>query len=223
MSGASQWSCILWDMDGTIVDASEGILQRLQVTFDHLGKPAPTHDDLIKWIGPPMQESFQHNANLTPEEALRTVEFYRSLHDYDDLGAGVRIYPGVAELINEVAAAGVAQAIASSKPEAQVVPLAEHFGISPDFVAMVGGSDDGVTRVSKADVVREALRRLAEAGVDTSRPVLIGDRRHDIEGGAECGVPVIHVTWGFSYPGEGDGAIATATTTAELRDLILTA
>lgn len=223
MSGASQWSCILWDMDGTIIDASEGILQRLQVTFDRLGKPAPTRDDLIDWIGPPMLESFQRNAELTADEAHSAVEFYRSLHDLNDMGAGTRVYDGVVDLLGEVAAAGVPQAIASSKPESQVVPLAHVFDISEDFVALVGATDDGVRRATKADVVREALKRLEAAGADTSRPVLIGDRRHDVEGGAACGVPVIHVTWGFSHPHEGDGSIATARTAAELRDLLLTA
>ncbi len=223
MTEKSQWSCILWDMDGTIVDASEGILERLEVTFAHLGKPAPTRDDLIDWIGPPMRESFERNANLTLDEAHEAVAHYRSLHDYNNMGAGARVYDGVTELIGEVAAAGVPQAIASSKPENQVVPLANHFAISDDFVTMVGASSDGVTRGTKADVVREALKRLADAGVDTSRPVLIGDRHHDIEGGAECGVPVIHVTWGFSHPNEGEGSIATATTATELRALLLTA
>ena len=210
-------------MDGTIVDASEGILQRLQVTFERLGKTAPTRSDLIDWIGPPMLESFQRNADLTVAEAHEAVEFYRSLHDYTDMGAGARVYDGVADLLSEVATAGVPQAIASSKPESQVVPLADHFNLSDDFVAMVGATDDGVKRSTKADVVREALVRLSAAGVDTSRPVLIGDRHHDVEGGAACGVPVIHVTWGFSHPDEGDGSIATATTAAELRSLLLTA
>lgn len=222
MTGASQWSCILWDMDGTIIDASEGILQRLKVTFDQLGKPAPTRDDLIDWIGPPMLESFQNNADLTPEEARTAVDFYRSLHNLNDMSAGTRVYDGVVDLLGEVTAAGVPQAIASSKPESQVVPLAHAFDISGDFVAMVGATDDGLQRATKADVVREALKRLEDAGADISRPVLIGDRHHDVEGGAATGVPVIHVTWGFSHPHEGDGSIATATTATELRELLLT-
>jgi phosphoglycolate phosphatase len=69
--------------------------------------------------------------------------------------------------------------------------------------------------------VAEALRRLAAAGVDTSRPVLIGDRHHDVEGGAANDVPVIFVRWGFSWPHEAGGAQAAVGTVDELRDLLM--
>ena len=52
----SPFSCVLWDIDGTVVDASEGILRRLTITLEHFGHPAPTREELIHWIGPPMHE-----------------------------------------------------------------------------------------------------------------------------------------------------------------------
>lgn len=208
-------------MDGTIVDASEGILKRLHVAHDYLGLAKPTHADLIDWIGPPMHESFQRNHGLDPDAATEAVTYYRSLHHADETGSGARLFDGIADLLADVSAAGIPQAIASSKPEDQVHPLADHFRITDEFVTMVGAGSDEVTRASKADVVKEALRRLADAGVDTSKPVLIGDRHHDVEGGAANGVPVIHVTWGFSRPEEAQGAIAVANTMEELHDLLL--
>ena len=42
----SPWTCILWDVDGTIVDASDGILRRLAITLDHFGKRPPTRPEL---------------------------------------------------------------------------------------------------------------------------------------------------------------------------------
>src|SRR6185312_10308451 len=50
---SSPYSCVLWDVDGTIVDASVGILRRLNVALTHFGRPAPTREELIHWIGPP--------------------------------------------------------------------------------------------------------------------------------------------------------------------------
>ena len=67
----------------------------------------------------------------------------------------------------------------------------------------------------------EARRRLRDRGVETSRVVLIGDRHHDVEGGVAAGVPVIFVRWGFSRPGEEDGAIATVDDVEQLRALLL--
>lgn len=212
---------MLWDVDGTIVDASDGILRRLTITLDHFGKRPPTRAELVHWIGPPMYESFQANVGMTPEQATEAVAFYRVLGKADGYTTGAKLFDGVAELIRDVAAAGIPQATASSKPEIQVVALMDHFDISTSLTAIAGATPDEKTLSAKSDIVAEALRRLRAAGVDTSRPVLIGDRHHDVEGGAEQGVPVIFVRWGFSWPHEADGAQAAVDDVAQLRALLL--
>lgn len=217
----SPWSCVLWDVDGTIVDASEGILHRLTVTLEHFGYRAPVRSELAHWIGPPQFDSFQANVGMTPEQSADAVAFYRALGKQEGYTAGAKLFPGVGELIRDVAAAGIPQATASSKPEVQVVTLMEHFDLAPSFATMVGATPDERTLAAKADIVGEALRRLAAAGVDTSRPVLIGDRHHDIDGGAAQGVPVIFVRWGFSWPHEADGAAAAVDDIDQLRALLL--
>lgn len=217
----SPFSCVLWDVDGTLVDASEGILRRLTITLEHFGRRAPTRGELSHWIGPPMFESFQANVGMTPEEATTAVAFYRTLNKSEGYTVSAQLYPGVADLLHELHAAGVPQSTASSKPEVQVVALMDHFGLAPDLEAIVGATLDERTLSSKADIVREALRRLAATGVDVSRPVLIGDRHHDVEGGADAGVPVIFVRWGFSWPHEAEGAQAAVDDVAQLRALLL--
>jgi phosphoglycolate phosphatase len=222
MALRSPWSCILWDVDGTVVDASEGILRRLGIATRHFGHPEVTRDELVHWIGPPMFETFQTMLGMTPEEATEAVGYYRTIGRQDGYTTGARLYPGVADLIGELHALGIPQSTASSKPEVQVRALMEHFGLTPDLEEMVGASPDEKTLSTKSDVVAEALRRLAAAGIDTSRPVLIGDRHHDVEGGAVHGVPVIFVRWGFSWPHESEGADAVVDTIDELRALLLT-
>ncbi|HWS50540.1 MAG TPA: HAD hydrolase-like protein [Microbacterium sp.] len=217
----SPYSCVLWDVDGTIVDASVGILRRLDVALTHFGRPAPTREELVHWIGPPMFQSFQDQAGMTPEQSTEAVAFYRTLGKADGYTTDAATYPGVSELIHELHAAGVPQATASSKPEMQVDALVDHFGLRPAFLATVGSTPDEVTLASKADIVVEALRRLAERGADVSRPVLIGDRHHDVSGGAANDVPVIFVEWGFSEPHEGDDAAFRVGTVDELRALLL--
>ena len=221
MPTRSPWTCILWDVDGTIVDASDGILRRLTITLEHFGRRPPTRAELVHWIGPPMYESFQVNVGMTPDGAADAVSFYRTLGKADGYTTGAKLFDGVGELIRDAAAAGIAQATASSKPEVQVDALMDHFDLSPCFTAIVGATVDERTLSAKADIVAEALRRLGAAGVDTSRPVLIGDRHHDVEGGAEHDVPVIFVRWGFSWPHESAGAQAAVDTVDELRALLL--
>ncbi|GAA3200807.1 HAD hydrolase-like protein [Microbacterium terregens] len=221
MGNRSPWTCVLWDVDGTIVDASDGILRRLTITLEHFGKAAPTRAELVHWIGPPMFESFQVTGGMTADQASEAVAFYRVLGKADGYTTGAKLFPGVAELIKELADDGVPQSTASSKPEVQVVALMDHFDLSSCFTAIVGATPDERTLAAKSDIVAEALRRLEAAGVDTSRPVLVGDRHHDVEGGAEQGVPVIFVRWGFSWPHEAAGAQAAVSTVDELRHLLL--
>ena len=217
----SPWSCILWDVDGTIVDASEGILRRLGITHEHFGLQPPTRGELAHWIGPPMFESFQTNVGMTPEQSTEAVTFYRGLNKSEGYTSSAKLFDGIGDLIAELGAAGIPQATASSKPEVQVVALMEHFDLSRYFTAIVGATPDERTLSSKTDIVAEALRRLAAAGTDVSRPVLIGDRHHDVEGGVANGVPVIFVQWGFSWPHESEGAQASVASADELRRLLL--
>lgn len=221
MSSNAPWTAVLWDMDGTIIDASVGIMRRLETTLAHFNLPAPRHDELSHWIGPPLPESFREHAGMTPKQATEAVKFYRRLVRDEPESGDARVYPGVAELIREVHAAGIPQAIASSKPEKQVIELLESFGLAPFFSVATGASADERTRTAKADIVIEARHRLRERGVETARIVLIGDRHHDVEGGAIAGVPVIFVQWGFSRPGEEAGANATVKDAEQLRALLL--
>ncbi|GGH44577.1 HAD hydrolase-like protein [Microbacterium album] len=218
----SPWSCILWDVDGTIADASAGILPRITEVLSVLGRTPPSPDELMHWIGPPLLESFQKRALLAPDEAVRAVAEYRALAARDGYAASVSLYPGVADLIRDLQAAGVAQATASTKPQNQVRGILEHYGLASAFTAILGARPEADVLDTKADVLGRALEGLTAAGVDTSRPVLVGDRHHDVDGAAAYDVPVVFVRWGFGAPGEEEGAQAVVDDVGQLRDLLLT-
>ena len=113
MTTHTPWTAVLWDMDGTIVDASIGIMRRLETTLTHFGYPAPTHDELSYWIGPPLPVSFREHVGMSAAQAADAVTFYRGLVRGDAESGDARVFPGVAELIREVHAAGIPQATAS--------------------------------------------------------------------------------------------------------------
>lgn len=219
---ASSYSCILWDVDGTIADASRGIFSRITEVLDSYGLPIPAPDELRPWIGPPLIESFQQRAEMNPAQATEAVARFREFAARDGYASSVDLYPGIADLVRDTNAAGIPQSTASTKPENQVHAILEHFELLPEFTAISGARPGDVGRLDgKAFVVDQALKRLESAGADISRPVLIGDRHHDVEGGAEHGVPVIFVDWGFGGPGEAAGSIHTATNASELRAHLL--
>ncbi|MBN9605532.1 MAG: HAD hydrolase-like protein [Actinomycetales bacterium] len=210
----SRFSAVLFDLDGTIVDSAPGITSSLGWMYEQLGLPVPPPAELLRWVGPPILDSMRDLAGFDPEQSVRALDIYREHY----LHTGVfdaQVYPGVPEVLRAIHEAGIPLSLATSKPETPARMILDHFGLSPYFDEFTGASDDE-TRSSKDAVVEEALRRLARDGADLDRPVLVGDRHHDVEGAAAHGVPTIFVTWGYGAPAEHAGARAVVDTTDEL-------
>jgi len=213
---SAAFSAVLFDLDGTIVDSAPGITSTLAWTFEQLGLPVPTPAELLRWVGPPILESFRDLAGFDARESREALAIYRSR--YLTTGAfDANVYPGVPGVLRSIHEAGIPLSLATSKPETPARLVLDHFGLTRWFDELTGASDDEV-RSRKADVVAEALRRLALRGADLSRVVLVGDRIHDVEGAAEHDVPTIFVTWGYGSPAEQAGAIAVVDTAAQLLD-----
>ncbi|SEB51154.1 phosphoglycolate phosphatase [Paramicrobacterium humi] len=213
------WSCILFDLDGTITDSAPGIVNRIFRTLEKVGRPAATEDELLGWVGPPMLESLE-NYGFTPDEAVDALGVYRSISEAEGPWAGSAVYPGLAGLIARIKAAGVPVAVASSKPEYQVTKVLSHFGLIDCFDVVCGASaDESVSE--KADVIALALKRLQQKGVDTSHSVYIGDRSYDVEGATAHGIPSIIVEWGYGSPAEAEGAMAIVHSVDTLGELLL--
>ena len=219
--GSSRFSCVLWDVDGTIADASAGILPRIEVVLRELGRPQIPADQVNRWIGPPMLESFQLLAGLDENEATVAVARYRQLAGQQGYAKSVRLYDGIVDVIREVHAAGIPQTTASTKPGNQIDAIFEHFQLTDLFVAVHGATPAPGVNDTKADVLGRALEDMRSRGVDVSRPVLVGDRHHDVDGAAVFDVPVIFARWGFGSPEEEAGAVLAVESPAELRDALL--
>ena len=214
-----RFTSILFDLDGTIIDSAPGITATLAYTFETMGLPVPSPAELLAYVGPPILDSFRDRAGMSLGEAAEALAIYRPR--YLESGAlDSTVFPGVADVVRAVHAAGVPLSLATSKPETPATLMLSHFGLLDQFDIITGASDDEV-RSSKQDVVAEALLRLEAFGADLSRPVLVGDREHDVEGAAANGVPTIFVGWGYGSPAEQAGSIATAHTPAQLREFLL--
>jgi phosphoglycolate phosphatase len=216
---APAFTSILFDLDGTIVDSAPGITSTLAYTFEELGRPVPGPAELLAYVGPPILDSFRERAGMSIGEAAAALAVYRPR--YLEIGAlDSTVFPGVADVLKAVHAAGIPLSLATSKPETPAKLILSHYGLLDEFDVITGASDDEV-RSSKADVVAEALVRLAAIGADLSRPVLVGDRKHDVEGATANGIPTIFVDWGYGVADEQAGAIAVVPTPADLQKLLL--
>ncbi|WP_441790765.1 HAD hydrolase-like protein [Leifsonia sp. YAF41] len=213
------WSAILFDLDGTITDSAPAITSSLAHTFELLGRPVPPVSELLAYVGPPLLAAFREYAGMTATEADEALVVYRE-HYSGEASLDTAIYPGIAGLLERIHAAGIPLALATSKPELNAVKILNHFDLAKYFTVIVGASEDEV-RSAKADIVKEALVRLADAGADLSAPVMVGDRSYDAEGAAANNVPAILVEWGYGSPAEAAAATAVVHSTDQLAKLLL--
>jgi phosphoglycolate phosphatase len=213
------WTCILFDLDGTLTDSAPGITSSLERMFATLGLPVPSPAQLVEYVGPPLLDSLQSMAGFDEPGARAALAVYRE--DYSAHGAfDSAVFPGIRGLLQRLHAAGIPLAVATSKPETQAVRILEHFDLARYFEVIAGASDDE-SLSAKADVVAVALRRLTERGVVLDQTVMVGDRRYDVEGAAEHGLPTILVEWGYGSPAEATGAIAVVHSADQLNALLL--
>ena len=215
---ARTWSTVLFDLDGTIVDSASDITASLAHMFTELGLDVPSDDVLRSYVGPPLLDSLRLTAGFDDAEAWEALNVYRD--HYADHVLRSPVFPGVAGVLERLHAAGVPVALATSKPESMAREVLDHAGLTQYFTVITGASDDEELS-TKADVVREALRRLRDRGVDVSNTVMVGDRGYDTLGAGANGVPTILVEWGYGSPAEASDAMAVVHSTDQLRNLLL--
>lgn len=210
---------IFFDLDGTLTDSKEGVLECVRYAIETMGRPVPEGPDLLKFIGPPLQDSFMRYCGLSPEEARRALALFRER--YVPVGQFKnRPAPGIAEMLGRLKARGLTLALASSKAESQCISICDRFGFSP-HLAVIAGSG-GSRDQTKADVIREAMARLGLT--DPRRVLMVGDRKYDVEGARACGMDCAGVEFfGYAPPGELEaaGAVAVVKTVEELEAFIL--
>lgn len=210
---------VFFDLDGTLTDSKEGVLECVRYAITAMGRPVPKDPDLLKFIGPPLQDSFARYCGLSREESQEALRLFRE--QYVPVGQFKnRPAPGIAEMLGRLSARGLTLALASSKAESQCVSICERFGFTP-HLAVIAGSSDSRDK-SKADVIREAMDRLGLA--DPRACLMVGDRKYDVEGARACGMDCAGVEFfGYAPPGElaEAGAVAVVKTPAELEAFIL--
>ena len=175
---------LLFDLDGTLTDPALGITSAAQYALGKMGIEVTDRTSLTWLIGPPLIGSFEEGFGMTNLQALETLKHYRAYFSEKGIFEN-EIYPGIAELLSDLKAAGRRVMVATSKPEDFTHRILDHFDIARYF-DFVGGNTMDEGRPTKADVVSYVLRSCPEAAPENT--LMIGDRSYDVEGAGAFGL-----------------------------------
>ena len=206
---------ILFDLDGTLTDSGEGIINCAVLALEHFGLPVPDRETMRVFVGPPLDETFV-KFGVPKEKTDEAIRVYRSR--YTTVGKFENFpYPGIAQMLERLKAKGHRLFVATSKPEGMSVEILEKFRLAQYFELICGATLDG-SRSKKADIITYLLDK---AG-DTQNTVMVGDTAFDVIGAASHGIPAIGVAWGYGKieDMEQAGAAAIAHTVEELFTLL---
>lgn len=189
---------ILFDLDGTLTEPKQGITNCVKYALAHFGIEEEDEKKLLSFIGPPLVDSFKELYGFSEEDALLAVEKYRER--FSTIGLFENdVIDGAKELLAYLKKSGKIIALATSKPQVFAMQITEHFGLSEYFDIQVGAELDG-TRNYKHEVISEVLK---QAGCkDLSKVVIVGDRKHDIQGAKKCNISSIGVKCGYAEENE---------------------
>lgn len=181
---------LLFDLDGTLVDSIELILNSARHAFVGFDGHAPSDEEWRAGIGRPLQIVLREYAP-DEAEAERLLARYREyqLANHDRL---LRAYDGVVATLRKFAADGHPLAVVTSKSEWLALRALELVGVADLFPVLVG-CDMCVNHKPHAEPVERALALL---DVSSTNAIFVGDSPHDVESGRAAQVYTVGVTWG---------------------------
>ena len=209
---------VLFDLDGTLADTGDGVMNCAKYACVTLGYPAPPPSDLRKMIGPSLKVGFPKFLGVKEEDILPAIKLFRERYAGVGLTETV-IYPGIADLLFDLKAAGCRLFVATCKPTVYSETILKNLGIADCFELVVGSNLDN-TRTEKPEVLDYLCKT---AGITPQDCVMIGDRFSDIRGANAFSMDSIGVTFGYGSREEleAEGATFLADSPADVKKIVL--
>lgn len=212
-----KYKLIIFDLDGTLADTSEGIYNAHRHTVEQMG--IELHEDsLAGVIGGELLAIYQTRFGLSAECAREAVDTYRAW--YQETGIfQAELYSGMDVLLAALKSQGMKLAVATLKREDFAVKLLKSLGVAQYFDVIYGM--DHADTLNKSMLIEKCLR--VNNG-DKNSTVLVGDSLSDLQGAKNVEIDFLPVTYGFGFQKDSelmqDGICGVATNIEELKMLL---
>lgn len=188
---------LIFDLDGTLADTRADLATGINLMRAHYGLSPISMDAIESFIGDGIRKLVERSlqgAAVNLDEALALDKKFYAEHMLDE----TVLYPGVAEGLKKLAAAGHRLAVLSNKPGDPSRIILKHLGVDGLFLRIIGGGD--LPRLKPAPDGIIAL--MQESGVLPENTWMLGDHHTDLEVAHNAGVKSGFVTYGIGHPGE---------------------
>lgn len=184
---------VFFDLDGTLTQSEFGILQAIEYSLGQLGEKEISKETKLKFIGPPLYDSFVNILGYDDEKATKGVKIFREYYETTTL-FNAPLYDGIKEVLSKLVEEGKTLYVITSKVEAMAVKIVNHFEIDKYFKGIVG-SDPNAKTHGKDELIRKVLEM--ENIEDLSSCVMIGDTKFDISAANKVGIKSIGAGYGY--------------------------
>jgi len=193
----ARYSVVLLDLDGTLLDTRADLVASTNHVRGSFGLPPLDAHQVESLVG--------HGARVLVERALGSERaaiheegVRRFLAHYGEHCLDATLpYPGMAEMMRELAPFGVRFAVVTNKPEALSRKILGGLGLADSLFAVVGGD----TFPERKPHPRGVEHLLERAGADRSQALLVGDSAVDVETARAARIAMCGVLWGFDPDG----------------------
>ncbi|MCR5056479.1 MAG: HAD hydrolase-like protein [Clostridia bacterium] len=195
---------VFFDLDGTVTESAPGIINSVVYAIKKLGVRMPSEEELLKFVGPPLSDSFVKYCGVDPSKTKEAINIFREYFAERGIFEN-NVYPGIPELTAKLKSLGVKQILATSKPQLFAERILTHFNLIANFDGVYGNSMDE-KYTDKALLLRDIIAKEGIKGDDLKNCVMVGDRSSDISGAHKAGIRAIGVLYGYGDRPELEGA-----------------
>lgn len=214
-----KYKAVLYDMDGTVLDTLGDLVNAVNYTLEHFNMPLRTEKQIMSYLGNGAKNLITCAApeGTAPEKLEEMLAFYLPWYN-SHCQLLTAPYPGIIELMQELKALGVKQAVISNKQDSAVKPLAAQY--FPGLLESALGESETVKKKPDPAAVLAALKEL---GVEKSEAIYVGDSEVDVATAINADMDCAAVSYGFRSVEElvAAGAKVICHSVEELREYIL--
>ncbi len=186
-----RYDCVIFDLDGTLIDSSPGIIAAVNKSLQLLGQDALTYAQIKSCIGPPIADTIGQIKNYSVQDKEKFYSVFRPIYSSEFL-MDLDIYPGIEKLLLELRHNHILLGIATNKRVDYAIKLLQNIGLSKYFDSINCMDLDG--KLKKRDLVEACIKDL---DISPAKTVMIGDSENDLNAAITCGTDFIGAGYGY--------------------------